>query len=214
VIDLTKWPRLLVAGEPVTREQANDILIRTAPRHFFTNDQRWLRQVAEEYRIPLDRYGGPRWPDMAEVFDSLGVLHLTYLTNDQIMSPWVGGPHGWCDWEGRIGCSTHNIGKWPAFEDVQGDLDDIAGAWPFLRMDVQLVTDEGEGELAAMWRLIDGEAVFVEPGERLPMGEIDESVLLRCLAGRDRGVERGVSLERLREALEQARAAARGRGGS
>lgn len=28
-VDLTKWPRLLVTGQPVTEDQANDILIRT-----------------------------------------------------------------------------------------------------------------------------------------------------------------------------------------
>lgn len=199
--ELTKWPRLIVVGDPVTREQANDILIRTNDRYFFTNDHAWEQIVADVYGIPLGKYGLDHQASAA-VFERLGVLNLRYLTNARIMSSWIGGPHGWCDWDGRIGCNTHNIGKWPAVEEVQEDLDAIAGTWPFLRMQVQLVTDEGEGELAAMWVVRDGTPTFVEPGERLPMADLSEGQLLdRLLSGRLS--ERGVALDRLREAVAQ-----------
>lgn len=201
MIDLTKWPRLIVAGDPVTREQANDILIRTNDRYLFTNDSAWEQAVAGVYGIAMGKYGLD-WQSAKTVFDQLRVLDLHYLNNSRVMSAWIGGPHGWCDWDGRIGCNTHNIGKWPTVEEVQEDLDAIAGAWSFLRMQVQLVTDEGEGELAATWVVQDGAATFVEPGKRLPTADLTEGqVLDRLLTGRLS--ERGVSLERLREAVAQ-----------
>lgn len=203
MIDLTKWPRLLVAGNPVTEEQANDILIRTNSPYFTTNDRAWERQVAGVYGIGLDEHGNLDWRSQRAVARDLGVLDLHYLSNSRVMSCWIGGPNGWCDWDGRIGCSTYNIGKWPSQEAVQEDLDAISGAWPFLRMDVQLVTDEGEGDLAAMWVVQDGEAVFVEPGEQMPTAELsDAAILRRVLMGGF--AERGVSIERLREAVAQA----------
>ena len=202
MIDLTKWPRLIVAGDPVTREQANDILIRTNGRYNHTNDGAWERAVAAVYGITLDQYGSMEWKSAKAAYDRLGVLELHYLNNSQVMSSWIGGPHGWCDWDGRIGCSTYNIGKWPSVEDVQEDLDAIAGAWPFLRMHLQLVTDEGEGQLAAMWVVGDGTATLVEPGEQMPIVELSESQMLSRLMAPQLG-ERGVSLPRLREAVAQ-----------
>ncbi len=199
--DLTKWPRLIVAGDPVTREQANDILIRTNDRYLFTNDSAWEQAVTDMYGIATGKYG-PDYQSAKTVFDRLGVLNLHYLTNARIMSSWIGGPHGWCDWDGRIGCNTHNIGKWPTVEEVQEDLDQIAAAWPFLRMQAQLVTDEGEGHLAAMWVVQSGTATFVEPGEPMPTADLTETQILdRLLTGRLS--ERGVPLDRLREAVAQ-----------
>ncbi|WP_433330048.1 hypothetical protein [Spirillospora sp. CA-294931] len=200
---LTKWPRLLVAGDPVTEAQANDILIRSNPRYLVSNDRSWTALVAREYGIPLDPHGGLDWKAAAEVFERLGVLHLNHLANHRIMSPTIVGPHGWCAWDGRIGCSTYNIGKWPTREDVQEDLTAIAAAWPFLRMDVQLVTDEGDGDLAAMWQVADGHAAFVEPGDPLPIHDLtDTAIMLRLFTP---GAERGVTLNRLRQALAQVR---------
>ena len=199
--DLTKWPRLIVAGDPVTREQANDILIRSNTRYLFTNDSAWGQAVAGVYGITIGKYGLDH-QSAQPVFDRLGVLDLHYLANERIMSDRLGGPHGWCDWDGTVGCNTHNIGKWPTVEEVQEDLDSIAGAWPFLRMQVQLVADEGESDVAAMWVVADGTAAFVEPGEQLPTADLtDAQILDRVLTGRLS--ERGVSLERLREAVAQ-----------
>lgn len=199
--DLTKWPRLLIAGEPVTREQANDILVRTHDLYSHTNDQAWADTIAAEFGLTCRQYGFPDPQSARAVTARLGILDLRYLGNQQIMSSWIGGPHGWCGWDGAIGCSTYNIGKWPDREDVQHDLDTIAAAWPFLRMNVQLVTDEGEGELAAMWVVRDGKAVFVEPGNPLPVHDLTEAdVLHRFQAFR---AERGVSIERLHEAITQ-----------
>lgn len=200
--ELTKWPRLLVAGEDVTREQANDILIRTNSPYLSCNDKAWVRVVADAYGIPLGEYGDPDWRATRVVYEQLGCLDLHYLSNDRVMSSWIGGPHGWCGWDGTIGCSSYNIGKWPTVEEVQEDLDAIAEAWPFLNLHLQLLTDEGDGEIAATWAVKEGEAYLVEPvghvAERLELSETQILGRLMFVGG-----ERGVSPERLREALQQ-----------
>lgn len=50
--DLTKWPRLLVTGTPVTEEQANEILVRTANLWLLPgNDRDWTATVEPGARI-------------------------------------------------------------------------------------------------------------------------------------------------------------------
>ena len=211
--DLTKWPRLLVTGEPVTREQANQILIRTDDWYMTVNDRAWedvVNQIAREYGMPKEPQRGSNiavWTDHYQAVsawrNALGILELDYLDNRRIASSWIGGPHGWCDWDGRIGCSNYNIGKWPSVEEVTEDWTAIAAAFPYLDLHAQLVTDEGEGEVAATWAVRDGKAALVEPVGRIaeiPADDV-EAMVFGLLYTESR--ERGVSIERLREALAQ-----------
>jgi hypothetical protein len=211
--DLTKWPRLLVAGEAVTREQANEILIRTDDWWLSTNDHAWEVAV---YALAAD-YGRPRQPErnaesaacgdfskaLRDWEARLGILNLHYLDNARIASSWIGGPHGWCDWDGRIGCSNYNIGKWPTVEEVTEDWQAMAAAFPYLSLHAQLITDEGEGEVAATWAVRDGKAALVEPVERIVDAKPDDVEGMVFGLMFNAGRERGVSLERLREALAQ-----------
>ncbi|HEY9372556.1 hypothetical protein [Streptomyces sp.] len=215
--DLTKWPRLLVVGEPVTREQANEILIRTDSWRFFLNDQAWETAVCDlgdEYGMPVDSMRrlkpgeySERWRDIEADKQArrerMGILDLHDLANHRIGSSWIGGPHGWCDWDGKIGCSNYNIGKWPTVEDVTEDWQAIAAAFPYLNLHAQVVTDEGEGEVAATWAVRDGEAALVEPVERIVDAEPDDVEGMVFGLMFNAGRERGVSLERLRAALAQ-----------
>ncbi|MEU8151733.1 hypothetical protein [Nonomuraea sp. NPDC048901] len=214
--DLTKWPRLLVTGENVTREQANEILIRTDGLNPCINDRVWERTVKDL----AEEFGRPRPYDYSRTSDNpeswrehyaadqawrarMGLLDLHYLRNARIASSWIGGPHGWCDWEGRIGCSNYNIGKWPSVEEVTEDWTAIAEAFPYLALHAQLVTDEGEGTVAATWAVRDGKAALVEPaGQLAPVPSDDVAgMVFGLLYSADR--ERGVSINRLREALAQ-----------
>ena len=218
--DLTKWPRLLVVGENVTREQANEILIRTDNWSPCTNDKAWETAVCalgDEYGMPVNapwrlkpgEYS-ERWREIEArrqaSRERLGILELHYLGNARIASSWFGGPHGWCDWDGNIGCSNYNIGKWPSVEEVTEDWTAIAEAFPYLSLHAQLVTDEGEGEVAATWAVREGKAALVEPaGQLAPVRDDVEGMVFGLLYSADR--ERGVSIDRLREALAQVAAA-------
>ncbi len=86
---------------------------------------------------------------MERDFDSLyaaiprhNVVPLAYLTNSRIATSYVGGSHGWMDWNGTIECGSFNIGKWPSTSDVLLDLKKIALVWPSLSMRCQLLNHE------------------------------------------------------------------------
>jgi hypothetical protein len=209
---LTKWPRLIVVPEkpePVTREQANEILLRTNGSFFSVNDREWEKQVCDVLGIETEwkpykdggGYWDASWKSGMAWYESIGGLELHYLENSQIASAWIGGPHGWCDWDGNIGCSSWNIGKWPEAEEVTEDWEKIAAAFPYLDLHAQCVTDEGDGEVAAQWRVTDGKAALVKPIGRFPSRDLGEGQMLARILGRHG--ERGVSLERLKEATGQ-----------
>jgi hypothetical protein len=203
----TKWPLLLVAGKPVTPEQADDILLRSCGGYFTGNDPAWERQIAAILGIPF-RTGYPRmdWQACAAWYKSIGGLDLHYLNNSRVYSAWIGGPRGWCDWDGRIGCGEWNIGKWPGVSEVEEDLAAVAATWPFLQMRVQLVDNEGEGDLCGEWAVTGGKAMEVEPGGLIVAPEFDtDAAVLGLVFGHGR--ERGVSPERLASAYARIRTA-------
>lgn len=236
--DLTKWPRLLVKGEAVSEEQANDILIRTCvPAYLDVNDKVWsavvrqimhFRDTSPPQKLWLeDRYDErvawckERWAHNDARTRELGILGLSYLYNSRIASSWIGGPHGWCDWDGRIFCNTYNIGKWPSSEDVTEEWQEIAAVFPYLDLTAQLVTNEGgyedrPGELAGEWRVKDGVVTYnpdpVEQIVPLPTeAEADEWLeqAVHGIAYMNSGHERGVDSGRLFRAVKQIEASMR-----
>lgn len=202
-MDLTKWPRLLVAGQPVTIEQANEILLRTDYWHLTGNDLPWLRTIARLAGIEYDEHDLPAWGAVRAFQHRIDALDLHYLGNSRIVSSWIGGPHGWCDWDGHIGAANYNIGKWPTAEAVTDDATVIAAAFPYLDLTVQLVVDEGQGRLCGQWRVQAGVATYDPAPTELvtPLADLTEREIIRRRTG-PHG-ERGVTAERLREALAQ-----------
>ena len=201
--ELTKWPRLIVVGENVTRQQASEILIRTNQWWLGTNDLQFKRSV---FALAGIKWDGNRFvPDSCSLhaFErKIRMLDLQYLENNQIASAWIGGPHGWCDWNGYIGCSNYNIGKWPSVEDVHHEWNLIAEAFPYLRLTAQLIPNEGESEKAVVeWNVANGVARIGHPAQVLEPTDVSEDVFLSIVMDRTR--ERGVSLDRLQEALSQ-----------
>lgn len=200
--DLTKWPLLLVAGEPVTEQQANEILIRTDSWSIMTNDREWQRSVWKLVGIDTDEFGRPDWRVVQALQADLGVLDLSYLDNSRIASSWIGGPRGWCDWDGTIGTSNYNIGKWPTVEEVHADWQAIAEAFPFLDLRAQLVPDEGEACVPAVeWQVRDGHAEMVTPSGTMLRRPTSPSFMAVLTVGG----ERGVGLPRLELAVGQVR---------
>lgn len=219
--DLTKWPRLLVVGEPVTETQANEILVRTCqPAYLSSNDREfdeavrnilgfqneWLRhgpEVGPEERLRQLR---AVWDHNKRREEELGVISMEYLDNSRIASSWVGGSHGWCDWDGTIGCSTYNVGKWPTVEELTSEWAEIAQAFPYLNLRAQVVSDEGnDTSPAAEWVVKDGWVTLLdEPAGELLL-EPDDNVWVAGFAAVLTGTRhgQGVSLDRLRVAVEQ-----------
>jgi len=207
MIDLGKWPRLLVTGDRVTNEQADEIIIRTTSRMFFTNDKTWEKQALEILGIPELIYGGgegwaERFREHKAAWDRLGNLSLEYLTTSQIASATIGGPHGWCDWNGWIFSDQHNIGKWPSHETVTKEWTKIAQAFPYLRLRAQLISDEGAGELAGTWDVTQGAVTFREDVTELvtPPTEMSDNLIVASVL---LGMEQGVGAERLTQAVQR-----------
>jgi hypothetical protein len=208
-IDPGKWPRLIVVGQPVTEAQADEILIRTCVLYYLhSNDHDWDHIVA---RIVFknERAAETDFPfqQVRDRVEELRVLNLEYLETYRISSSWIGGPRGWCDWDGRIG-TVHNIGKWPSVEEVGSEWSQIAAAFPYLDLTAQLVSNEGTGELCGQWRVKDGVAAAEAPGVPLvpptQQQEKVEAVMARFAEQLfNPGSERGVSPERLQRAVDR-----------
>jgi hypothetical protein len=165
-IALPKWPAFLVKGDSVTEERAAEILIRTdygIPDFRYAGNDKYHAQllsnlfgIPEEYedgvRHPEKRTKAQeakqtdemriRWASMEALEKKLGKLSLNYLQNSWIVSCYIGGPHGWCNWDGEIGNNDTNIGKWPSVEEVTKDWEQIATAFPFLNLECQLCNHE------------------------------------------------------------------------
>lgn len=147
--DLPKWSRFVVSGDNVTEDQAAEIILRTSDLYFHTNDHHWRHQVHTLLGIASDKslnnLSSPDSDKIDKVTEELGVLDLYYLHNSQIASCYIGGPHGWCSWNGHIGCDGYNIGKYPSVEEIYEEWKSIAATWPFLKLRCQ-IWNKGYGE--------------------------------------------------------------------
>lgn len=147
-VGLPKWPAMVVVGENVTHFQAAEILLRT-DYHFPDFSYAGNNKHHRNELMKLVGAGDSDEMDWRELMDKMTEFRtrvkkvdLEYLNNDQIMSSWIGGPHGWCSWEGVIFSNTFNIGKWPSVESVANDWGRIAEAFPFLNLRSQLYSGE------------------------------------------------------------------------
>jgi hypothetical protein len=225
---LPKWPAIVVVGDSVTAEQAAEIIIRTNT-YLYSNEREFVNQAkALIYGLTLDdpsEYDadvkaiekilgisaqGPGWNKIYEYREArekeLGVLDINYLSNHRICSAWIGGPHGWCDWDGTIGCHNYNIGKWPTVEEVYHEWCTIAKAFPFLELRCQLMNHEASCEEMAEipgpvveFRVSKGRVRMVENPcvlRKTEFTDLDIAGLMRP------GAEIGCTLETLKDALD------------
>jgi hypothetical protein len=216
---LPKWPALVVVGKPVTEQQAMVINVMTDRFSFCSNDREFekkihkliydvdvswsdLRDTLKE-KHNLDFNGA--WDLTESTGKKYGVLELNYLSNSRIVSSWIGGPHGWCNWDGTIGSSNYNIGKWPSVQDVYDDCVKIAEAFPFLEMRVQLMNQEaGEDdrplEAVVEYSIKDGAVDMYEPTEILETPHFGSDGMYQRF--NNPYAERGCTIEKLTEALK------------
>lgn len=205
---LPKWPEMRVSGTRVSAEQAQEIIIRTDS--FFDwgscNDKEWCKALGEVMGVEWADYHLD-WEGLKKASERVGHLRLNYLSNDQIASSYIGGPHGWCGWLGEIKSAGHNIGKWPSVKVVHEDWAAIAAEFPFLDLRCQLFTKEGGEEgpdvVVVEYVVRGGEAkILREPGATLPAGTRSlDSELVQLFSNPFR--ERGCSLEMFRKAYER-----------
>lgn len=171
-VGLPKWPQMLVTGEPVTADQAFDII--TATDSFFSwpggNNKGHVDRVVKMIGRPSETRPDEPWRDYFERVDAWeaawGVLETEYVHNSWVSCSYIFGPHGWCQPDGRI-CYNDNIGKWPSVEAVEADWKKIAERFPFVRAGVTLMTrerDQPGAEPAVCMRVADGKVETMMPG--------------------------------------------------
>ena len=215
--ELPKWPGLLVIGDKVTPEQAMEILIRTDNLQLSSNDRKFDQQLNEiVYGVKgswlgrtdelKKKLGTDDWNVVHKYVDEkreeLGVIEdLYYLENSRIVSFWVGGPKGWCDWEGNIRTCNYNIGKWPSVEEVYNEWVAIAEAFPFLNLRAQLLDgeinqDDHEPQVVVEFVIKEGR-VEMKDAESLMMSMEEPEYKFF-----EDGHERGLTIEKFREAYE------------
>lgn len=216
---LPKWPAIVVVGEPVTEQQAMAINVMTDRFSFCSNDREFEKQihkllyeVDESWSDLTDALKEKHNTDFNGVWDiqnsvskKYGVLELNYMSNSRIVSSWIGGPHGWCNWDGTIGSSNYNIGKYPSVRDVYEDCVKVAEAFPFLKMKVQLMNQEaGEDdeplEAIVEYSIKDGEVDMYEPTEILKTPAFGSADMYARF--NNPHAERGCTIEKLEEALK------------
>lgn len=236
-IGLPKWPALLVKGKDVTKKQAAEIIIRTdrsIPNFEYAgNDRDHAKNLSALFGIPEEFDDGvkypqeptkaqkekrteemrTRWASMERLEEKIGKLNLEYLQNSWIVSSYIGGPHGWCDWDGNVGNCATNIGKWPSVEAVTKDWTLIAEAFPFLDLECQLCNHEAGYPVENQ---VNGPVVkFVVKKGTVTVLPQDPSKDTYIVAPRETGIanfmlrlqggnmcERGISLEDLKAKLE------------
>lgn len=189
---LGKFPVVIAVGDPLTREQTNEVMLRTTRWYLSCNDQAWNEMVIHilgladklnESTVELPN-GEVIWDweyrnQLTDAFgDGISALKLYALDNPAIMSH--GREYGWLDWSGRIRARYNEGSKWTSIEEAEADWHDIAATFPFLRLRTQLaagnylnILPDGSpgvpaGQVGAEWIIENGTATRVEhPGKPL-----------------------------------------------
>ena len=209
-LSLPKWPAMTVVGDPVTTEQAAEIIFRTDTLWFLCNDKEWERELYDVLGVKykIETYGGIQvdYDSLNKACYAVGRIDLDYLHNSRIASSYIGGPTGWCHWNGVIFQNDRNIGKWPTVESVTTDWRAIAEAFPYLKLRSQLLKYEhGEplSEPLVEFQVQNGEVDVREPdGVLVPSVETSMAALYSIDV---RGRERGCDIETFRRAVELCR---------
>ena len=177
---LPKWPQMWTTGKPVTSEQAKEIIRRTDSFFYYMgggNDRKYNRRVKEALGMPLDSLDLERgerelpwaeeWWVSEEWKSNWEFIETEYVRNSWISSAFIFGPSGWCHPDGSIGF-VDNVGKWPSIEDIEKEWQLLADAFPFLEIDVTLMSGEScepESVPVVGLQVRNGLVTLVDPAE-------------------------------------------------
>ena len=108
-VSLPKWPAMTVVGNAVTKKQAAEIILRTDGWYYGCNDRKWEQFVWEALGVTIKDNHGHKQAEFESLRNAAARFHrldVDHLHNSRIMSSWIGGPKGWCNWDGTIGSSN------------------------------------------------------------------------------------------------------------
>lgn len=151
-LDLPKWPQLMIVGDPVSEDQAKEIIFRTET--FLTDASEYAGGNNKGFNASYLRESGMDvlkglcpgdWmyshTVMQHVRARIGFVSLDYVHNTWASSSYIFGPYGFCSPDGDI-YYNHNLGKYPGVQEVYNDFVRIAQAFPFLKFKASLYSGE------------------------------------------------------------------------
>ncbi|EKQ66784.1 hypothetical protein OsccyDRAFT_4583 [Leptolyngbyaceae cyanobacterium JSC-12] len=211
-IQLPKWSGLIVVGDPVTKDQAKEILIQTDTLQFDSSymemklkysaylygienydENSYFQDAYDFFRLDNGNIDWERYEDArTRIICDLGLLDIRYINNHRILSS---SPIGWCDWNGYIGCNSYNVSEDPTVEDVYLDWLYIAETFSFLKLRSQLFDQEAgkaDAKPVVEFKIENSYVEVVIPSE--PLGVFETQ-------GDDRS-EIGCSFEQFKEAVD------------
>jgi hypothetical protein len=207
-LDLPKWPQLTIVGQPVTEEQAKDIIFRTDDFLHDVNEfsggndrewDEWARQtlglqrfleackieVADGDHLPTNWWLYDMYESMIKLQD--GAISSGYVYNRWASSCFIYGPAGWCNPDGAISFG-YNVGKWPEIEEIAKDFSAILNAFPYVKLSATVYSDEHstEGsEPVAYFVVGNGEVIVTKDIFEVPdYGQPRDTVSIREAARR------------------------------
>ena len=188
-VDLPKWPAMVVVGQDVSEAQAAEVILRTdiAPNFSLAGNNKSYAALLQD----LFPFKGEDFAQVREFKKKHGILDLEYLTNRRIISSWVGGPHGWMNWNGKVFSNTYNIGKHPDAEEVYEEWVLIANSFPFLDLKCQLFSGEVSEETiepVIEFHVSGGKVTYYEPKEVLESPEFHFNFDDLFTTERERGI--------------------------
>lgn len=146
---LPKWPQMLVWGDAIRPEQAQDIILRTdefltnVSPYSFGNNRDWC--LATQATLGFSDYFSPEYDPhfqselTARLRAAVGFLETEYLVNHWANSLHAHGVSGWSHPDGTVWFSG-NIGRYPTAEEVAEEWARTAAAFPFLSLTVTLMS--------------------------------------------------------------------------
>lgn len=210
---LPKWCQMLVWGEPVTHEQAMEIIIRTDSFFEYAsgNNQKFNESLKNKIGF-VDWFDFEKqYPDREFKFDkyneymkfeeefrnSIKYINTEFVNNSWISCCFIGGVHGWCHPTGEIGY-VDNIGKYPSVEEVYNEWVLLSKEFPFLNLYVTLMSGEGcedERHPVVTMKVENGIVTFIEailpenPPRRRNNSNGNDIDIVSLISGRGQRVE-------------------------
>jgi hypothetical protein len=128
-----KWCPLRLYGQPVDTKLAREIIFRTQRQAIpYTNDHAWTKAIYREIGYEQVNKIGNTLEELAvdRALRSLTkILPLNVLFNDQVSSCYIGGPHGWINWDGAEGLKVSSQSKQPFINTITTNQRLGLGVW-------------------------------------------------------------------------------------
>lgn len=158
----SKWPAVYVWGDPVSPERAREIILRTdgffSTRGGFGNDEGFTNRLVtlamgKPYNISLWKTSNFSF-DKPEIIRAvtnafrkeIGYIELSRMYTRWFQSPYVFGPDGWVNEDGKVHLLI-NFGKYPNIGEIENDFKLLCRHFPEIKINMDVWDHKEHTEL-------------------------------------------------------------------